>query len=116
MRTNAGSLNNRIRIDRRQSVDDGYGNEEADWQTFIAGRWARIKPKTGSEQILADRLEGVTAFEITVRADSETNTIVVGDRVFNLRTNETYNIRSIVNPDERGGKLIMTCQSGVVDG
>ena len=116
MRTNAGSLNRRIRFDRRAVASDGYGNEETGWQTLIAGRWARIRPVRGSEDVLADRVQGIVTYEITVRSDSETKTVCAGDRIVNLHTNETYNIHAIVNPDERGGRLVMTCQAGGADG
>jgi head-tail adaptor len=77
---------------------------------------ARIKSLTGTEAVMEGRLNGVTAYELTVRSSSKTAAIKQYWRAVNTRNGMTFNISAIVNPDERGKYLIMTAQSGVADG
>lgn len=112
----AGRLAERVRFERRASTDDGFGNHEGAWETLVSAVAAEIRPVSGKEEVLAERLSGVTAFEIRVRASTDTLGVDVGDRAVNQRSGATFNIRSITNPDQRGRELLMTCTEGDADG
>ena len=113
-----GDLNQRIRVERkvRKESGDGAGNYEEGWAEFIASRAARIAPTRGGEELLANRLAGVESFDIWLRKDPQTRTIVVGDRIIDARDEaRIFNIRWIGNLDERGRFLLLQAQSGVAD-
>jgi len=76
-----------------------------------------ISPKLGGEQILASRLTGTNYVNITVRQSSMTSLVTTEWIVKNEETGDTYNIRSIVDPDggrvRHGFMYEMLCEKGV---
>lgn len=109
----AGNLRERVGFYRRAMASDGYGNSEgafpAEPEFSVA---ANIKPRLGGEQVLQSRLQGVNLVNITVRWSSETAQVEPDWIVKNERTGEVYNIRSIINPDERRRFIEMLCERG----
>lgn len=109
----AGELRERVAFEYRAAVDDGYGNEvSGDW-TLGFRCAARIKPLRGGESVQAARLAGKQPVAITVRVSSNTRAVTTDWRVRDTRTDEVYNIRSKVNPDEKRAYFEMECDSGV---
>lgn len=113
-------LRETVRIERRAAVDDGYGNViSGGWSSTASPIYAEIKPMRGREEVLAGKLSGTMPFEITLRWRSDlaegVDRLTTADRVVNVRTGETYNIRSIENPDMRNRWLLLTCEAGVAD-
>src|SRR5262245_48917669 len=78
---------------------------------------ANIRPRLGGEQVLADRLAGTNAVNITVRQFSRTRRVDVSWCIKDQRTGTLYNIRSIIDPNEgrpeHGQWLEMLCERGV---
>lgn len=120
--TVAGELRERVTFEKRTAVDDGYGNMSGDWAgAFLDDSSpqvnkqfaARIKPARGGESIQAARLAGHQPVLITVRSTVNTRTITTDWRVRDVHKDVLYNIRSIVNSDERNFYLDMECDSGV---
>lgn len=112
----AGELRERVRFEARGLVDDGFGNEvSGDWANALGTTVfsARITPSRGAESIQAARLAGKQPVVITVRSSQQTRQVTVDWRVVDARSGTIYNIRSIVNPDERDVFLDMECDSGV---
>lgn len=117
----AGRLRHRVYFKRPATqADDGYGNEETTAARFypaVSGTVAaEVKPIRGTEQVLAARLTGTTVFEVTVRSCQALLALTAADIVVQVVGGEdakTFNIRSIVNPDLRGGDLVLTCEEGV---
>lgn len=116
----AGRLRHRVYFKRRGTGDDGYGNEETAFARFFPATSgtvaAEIKPLGGSERIRADRLTGSTVYEVTVRSNSTLVGLTPDDIVVQVLGGvdaEPLNIRAIVNPDMRGGDLVLTCEAGV---
>jgi head-tail adaptor len=108
-------LRERLRFERRVEQDNGAGTLVGDWvPVFVTS--ARVKPLTGTEQMLASRLAGQGLFEITIRDFMLPRQVTPEWRAADTRTTRVYNIRAIVNPDEKGAYLIMTAESGVVSG
>lgn len=113
----AGELRARVRFERRDGADDGYGNKEGDWETVVTSRKARLLPTRGGEEVLASRLTGTGLWDLTVRRDSGTATVLVGDRIVDERdTTRIWNIRWIADLEGRNRWLTMTAESGVADG
>lgn len=110
--TTAAELRERVAFQRRTLADDGYGNEVGEWSEVFRTA-ARIKPARGAESIQASRLSGRQPVVITVRSSSNTRQVRTEWRVIDIRQETIYNIRSIVNPDERNAFLEMECDSGV---
>jgi SPP1 family predicted phage head-tail adaptor len=108
----AGELSHRIAWDRRQDIDDGFGNTQADWvEQFITS--AKVAPKLGGETVLAARLQSQNTVNITVRQSSKTIQIQPDWRARDVREGKEYAIRSIIDPDDGGAWLELLCQSGV---
>jgi hypothetical protein len=66
-----------VRFERRQVVGagDGYGNSDGDWLPLIARRSAKLTPRSGGEQVVAERLQGVSSWDLWVRFDQATSQV-----------------------------------------
>src|SRR6185295_19998537 len=93
-----GSLRERVAFEARAIADDGYGNVQGEF-TKVYRCWAEIKPKLGSETVLAARLSGVQPMLITVRACRALNDIGADWRIRDLRKDVIFDIKAISNPD-----------------
>src|SRR5262245_6333101 len=110
----ARDFRERVRFERRrQNGDDGYGNVQYEWQTVAGPMAARIRQTGGAENVQAVRLQGTGIFEITVRSSKAVREINAADRCVNHRSGTAYNIRFMVNEDERNQFVTLTCESGV---
>lgn len=110
----AGPLRERVGFYPRPLADDGMGNQQSsylDEADFIVA--ANIKPKLGGEGVLADRLQGKKLVNITVRCSRATGLVTEAWMAKDERTGVTYNIRSIINPDQRKHYFEMLCEEGV---
>jgi len=110
-RMTAGSLNQRVEFLEPNRVSDGYGGETTGYvERFCVA--ARLQPRMGSEAVIASRLQGIQPYTMTVRSSSETRRVTPAWRVRNTRTGATYNIRTVVNIDERSEFLEMLVVEG----
>ncbi|MBR0855663.1 phage head closure protein [Bradyrhizobium liaoningense] len=108
----AGALRHRMAFDRREDVDDGYGNVQADFvEQFVV--WAGVEARFGGEMVTAARLAGQQPLTITVRRNAQTARITTEWRARDVRSGEVYNIRSIADPSDRGAFLELLCQAGI---
>lgn len=107
----AGRLYERVRFEKPFRTSDGYGGFEDGWETqFTLGAhytWLR-----GTETVLAARLEGRQPTVIRVRASSDTRGITTDWRAVDERSGEIFNIRSIIETDNRA-YFDITAESGV---
>ncbi|BBF93377.1 head-tail adaptor protein [Blastochloris tepida] len=108
----AGSLRDRLRFERRQPADDGFGNVAGDWVARCTAFAAR-KALRGGEAVMGQRLAGRQPIVFTVRASSETREIAPDWRAVDVRTGTVYAVRSVVDPDGRGERLDILCEGGV---
>ncbi|MEI5682352.1 MULTISPECIES: head-tail adaptor protein [unclassified Mesorhizobium] len=111
-RSGAGSLSERIVFQVRGEVDDGYGNPITGPFADQFTEPARLAPRLGSEPVIAARLTGVQPFLLTVRSSIRTREITPAWRAVNSRTGVTYNIKAIVNIDERNAYLELLVVAG----
>jgi SPP1 family predicted phage head-tail adaptor len=111
--TRAGELRERIAFEFQELVDDGYGNTvSGDWTTGPTVA-ARIQPLRGAETVQAARLAGKQPVEITIRRSAATVAVTTDWRARDVRTGTVYNVRSVVNPDEKHRFLALECELGV---
>jgi len=108
----AGELRERVAFERREDVDDGYGNVNGQWvEQFVTA--ARIQPLKGGEAVQADRLAGKQPVIIRVRYAEATNAVDTSWRARNTRTGTVYNLRSAANMDEHRRYIDFLAEAGV---
>lgn len=108
----AGALRELLAFDERAATSDGYGNSLGEFAEVFRCA-ARVRPRLGGEQVMAARLGGVQPVTITVRYDSRTAAVTPDWRARDVRSGVVYNIRSVVNPDERRRWIDMIAEKGV---
>lgn len=75
-------------------------------------RRARLAPRTGSEPVIASRLQGLQPYALTVRSCSMTRQVNPDWRVRNVRSGIVYSIRAVINRDERNQWIEMLVVAG----
>lgn len=109
----AGSLDRRIRFEKRMEKNDGRGNPvSGDWLPQFT-LWARRRWLRGGETVLAARLESRQPVVLTVRATGRSRLITSDWRAVDEGDGAVYNIRE--NPKEGDSRayLDMLAESGV---
>lgn len=104
----AGMLTKRARFERRNAGAVGDSGERLSAWAVIPGLNATpcaLYPRRGGERPEAGGLDEWQNFDLRVRSGSRTRTVTPGDRV--IVAGQTYNIRSVVNPDQRNIGLLM---------
>lgn len=113
----SGELRERCRFERRdEGTNDGAGNVIYDWR-FLCETWARIRPRmvggSAAEAVLAGRLAGRSPWMLRVRYSSDTIGIVPSDRAIRISTGDAFNIKSVLNLDEKRRYVDMDAELGV---
>lgn len=114
----SGELRDRVRIERLGSASSGYVSGSETWSTLFSC-WADIKPmrqRGDGEQVIGDRLAGVSAFEIVIRYADEISDLSPRDRLIEIDTGRTFNIRHVMDPDGRKHTLKLTADTGKPEG
>ena len=102
-----GSLRNRLTIQAESPSVDGLGGQARAW-TDVATLWGRVEPLKGSEHLRGMQLEARISHRITIRhRDGVTarHRVLLGSRAFN--------IRAVIDREERGRWLELLCEEGV---
>lgn len=107
----AGKLYERVAFDSPLESSDGQGGGEDGWQEAFSCR-ANYRRLRGGERVQASRLEGVQPTVITVRRSSQSDAVTTDWRIRDVRSGETFNIRTKVRTDDRAF-YEFTCESGV---
>lgn len=107
----AGELRERMSFQQRAVQSDGYGNSQGDFETEFTVR-AGVTPRFGGETVLAARLAGRAVATIKVRISPDTRQVTTDWRMLDALNGDIWNIRSIVDSDERG-YIEMLCEKGV---
>lgn len=98
-----GKLNKRIELQRITETADSYGEPVQTWTTY-ATRWANVSPLKAQEMLVSSQNKATTTHIVTIRY---LDGITIEDRI---KLGSRYlNIDSIVNQDERGEQLILSC-------
>ncbi len=115
-RSGAGILRDTITISRPSRVSDGRGGTVASTVIVAANIPARITVKRGGEQVQAQRLSGITPYDITVRYDATTATILHGDTLTDQHAT-TYSIKWVGCLDDgRPRWITIIAETGTVAG
>lgn len=82
----AGELRERVLLQRRGTIDDGFGNmvPGGDFET-VATVWGRLMPLRGSESVMQARLSGRQPYVLTVRQSTTTRQVTEAWRVVDAR-------------------------------
>ena len=110
-RSGAGSLSERVVFCEPNMTPDGYGGITQGYVERFTDA-ARLTPRMGGEAVQAARLAGTQPYSLVVRSHTATRAVTPEWRVRNVRTNATYNIRAVSNPDERNQYLEMLIVAG----
>ncbi|MBB6224564.1 head-tail adaptor protein [Rhizobium leguminosarum] len=110
----AGRLREKMFFQRRQLLDDGFGNEQAgDWETIFTSA-AGLTPLKGSEPVIASRLSGVQPFVLRIRSCRAARDVTTAWRAVDVRNqSRIFNITSVANFDEKNAYLDMMAVQGV---
>jgi head-tail adaptor len=73
----------------------------------------QLIPRFGGEQVMAGRLQSVQPFTLRVRQGTRTRRITTDWQAQNLKTGETFNIRTIADPNQKRMWLDLLIESGV---
>ncbi len=63
----AGTLNRRVRIERREQAQDELGQPIDEWVAIASPLWCNVKMLTGKEALLADSDVGEATASIRIR-------------------------------------------------
>lgn len=114
--TGAGRFYFLIAFDRREMVDDGYGNEVAGpWQEQFQRR-AEFRTLPGSEAVMAARLQGRQPMQVNVRLDSDTALVGNDWQLRNVRNGLAYNIRDVRKDTTNRAMMTFLVEGGVATG
>ncbi|MFJ5486194.1 phage head closure protein [Hansschlegelia beijingensis] len=112
-RITASDLRDRVRLEMREEVDDGWGGVGlGDWVPQFE-RNACILLSKGGETVIAARLQSVQPALIIVRYDAQTAAITAAWRLIETRSGTVYNIRTVADMERRGRFITMLCEAGV---
>lgn len=103
----AGDLRDRVSIEAASRTSDGGGGASVTW-VKVAEAWAAVRPVSGSESFIADRLEGRITHDIWLRYRPGLDPgmrMTLGPRVFDLF--------AVFDPD--GRQRWLHCQAGERD-
>lgn len=111
----AGELRQKVKFQRAAAQGNVGGVVQTDFAD-IAGsaRECRLLPLRGGEQVQAARLEGVSAWELVLRADSMVRALTADDRAVNARdAAQIFAIRSILDLDGTDAWRVITLELNV---
>lgn len=107
----AGALRHRLTIQAENPTADGGGGQGADpWAdpVTVATVWGRVEPLKGRERMQAMQLRGQVSHRVTIRHRPG---ITAQMRV--LFDGRAFNIRAVVNVEERNRILELLCEEGI---
>jgi head-tail adaptor len=114
--TGAGRLYWHVAFDRREVIDDGYGNEVAGPWAEQFQRRAEFRTLPGSEAVMQSRLAGRQPMQINIRIDSETALIGNDWQMRDVRNGLAYNIRDIRKDTTSRATMTLLVEGGVATG
>jgi hypothetical protein len=107
-------LRNRITVMRASEAPNGRGGKTKVLTNVADNLPASITVKRGGEEVQAQRLTGVTAYDIVVRNDNITSTITSRDTITDFE-GVTYSIDWVGSLDEgRKRWLLIAAKTGTV--
>ena len=102
-----GEMDKRVSIIRESRTDDGMGGSTVS-ETTVDTVWCHVRPRSGSEQDFADRVNGQALYLFVIRYRSD---ILESDRI--RWEGVDYNIRFISDKGPRNLYLEIDAERGV---
>lgn len=102
-----GALRNRVTLQEESRAIDTGGGYTLTWSDVVTV-WARVEPLAGGERLRAMQLEDKISHRVTIRHRTG---VSAGMRL--LHENRAFNIRSVIDPDERKHWLELMCDEGM---
>lgn len=108
----AGVLNKRVTLEtpNPQTQDSDSGATINNWSTVVQ-MWARIEPLSGKEPYIVQQFEGKVMHKVTIRSNSLSVTATPKMRI--TYAGRIFNIKSVLNIEERGKELIFVVEEVV---
>lgn len=106
------SKRHRVAFEQRAVTSDGYGGQRGAFEEQFL-RWAEFIPRFGGEEVMEARLAGRQPVTMILRRDADTRLIETDWRVRDVASGDYYNIRSIVDPEDRRNDRDLLCEKGV---
>lgn len=103
----AGSLRHKISLQQYILYDDGMGGQQEIWDEY-AEVWARISPLSGTEAVVGMQLQDSISHDILLRYRDD---VKAKHRV--VYEGREFNIRSVIDIEERKRFLQLRCEEGV---
>ena len=114
----AGAFRDLVKFERKGASNGGYVNASGAWADLITVA-ARIEADGGSaggEEIIADKVRGVSDFKITVRDCAALADLTTADRITNARSGAIYDVRHIDRETGRADLVILADAGTPSDG
>lgn len=106
----AGNLRRQVAFQRREMIEDIYGNVEGIWETRFQ-TFADFKFLRGGEQVMSGRLAGKQPAIITIRNSSASRQVETGWRILDS-DGDDWNIRAITDPTGKRAWLEVLADKG----
>lgn len=105
----AGEARDLIRFERKGAVAGGYVKTSAGWAALItvAAKIEADGGKGGQEEVIAEKVRGVSDFRITTRDCEALSALTTADRGVNARTGAIYDLRHIDRATGRADLIIL---------
>ena len=119
--TPSGERRGRVQFQKRAGKGNVAGVVKSGWVDEGRSQSVKIRPLSGGEAVIADRLKGVTTFEIIVLSSSISRAVTTDHRAVDARLKDqagkplTFNIKQI-QPDLSGREIKLLCEQGGSDG
>lgn len=104
-----GRMRHRVTLQTETRTADGGGGATIAW-TDQATVWAEITPLSGSEQLRGMALEGRVTHRIRIRYRSDIAPTAAWRVAYGARL---FNVRAVLNENERNRFLILLADEGV---
>ncbi len=113
-RPSAGRQREKLHFQKREMIDDGYGNETAGDFATVFTDFAELVPMRGSEPVISARLTGVQPYIVRIRSCVASREVTTAWRAVDARNDKrVFNIRTVTNPDQKNGWLEFLVDDGV---
>jgi len=111
----AGQMIERVAFDKREEIDDGFGNVvSGDWQEQFQKR-AKFIYLRGSETVMAGRLDSRESIICQIWLSDDARQIGTDWQMRDVRRDAAYNIRTL-EEDKSRLVLDLLCESNVATG
>lgn len=104
IRTRAGELRHRVRVERNTPTFNSFNEPVPSWG-LLAETFAAIVPLRGRERYQAMQVQADEDLRLTMRYDSRLATLRASDRVVFVVGGKTYDIKAVMNVDERQRRI-----------